>query len=239
MTYKLKPNKLTEFMKACDNQLEENEMSVFNRRCWTMIISGAKGMGKTSLLLNLLSTPKKEGGLMKEFDKIIMVSSTGRNDSKLDELIGELDESGSFYDEFDNEIQKQIMEQIDNFNARWKKKRKPHILVIYDDIIHTLPTNRKKGQAFNKFMTCNRHMNASIVILTQRLSELSPLIRSQADIICYFKSHNKKENEIFCDTYGVLPELLNFCCEDNHTFMTVSFMGKKPKYYKKFDELEN
>jgi len=167
-----------------------------------------------------------------------MVSSTGRNDAKLDELISELDESGSYYDEFDNEIQKQIMEQIDAFNASWKKKRKPHILVIYDDIIHTLPTNRKKGQAFNKFMTCNRHMNASIVILTQRLSELSPLVRSQADIICYFKSHNKKENEIFCETFGVPQDLLDYCCEDNHTFMTVSFMSKKPKYFKKFDEIE-
>ena len=40
MSIKVKPNKLSEFMKARDNQLEENDMSVFNRRCWTMIISG-------------------------------------------------------------------------------------------------------------------------------------------------------------------------------------------------------
>jgi hypothetical protein len=236
--YNVKPNKLSEHMKARDNQLEMNDESVFNRRCWTMIITGQKGSGKTSLLLNLLSTPKKEGGLMKEFDKIIMVSSTGRNDSKLDELIEELDSGNAYYDEFSNDIQAEIMEKIDAFNASWKKKRKPHILVIYDDIIHTLPNNRKKGQHFNKFMTCNRHMNASIVILTQRMSELSPLVRSQADLICYFKSHNKKENEIFTETFGVPQEMLDFCCKDNHTFMTVSFMGKKPKYYCKFDELE-
>jgi len=239
MTYELKHNKLTESIIPRDNQLQQTDDPIFNRRCWTMLISGSKGQGKTSLLLSLLSTPKKEGGLMKEFDRIYLVSSTARNDSKLDELVEELESSGTFHDEFSNEIQKEIMDDITAYNNNWKKKKKPHILVIYDDIIHTLPTNRKKGQHFNKFMTCNRHMNASTVILTQRMSELSPLVRSQADLICYFKNNNKKENQIFLDTFGVDEDLMNFCCEDNHTFMTVSFMGGKPKYFKRFDEVKN
>jgi hypothetical protein len=237
MAFQLKKNELTESIIPRDNQLQQNDNPIFNRRCFTMLISGSKGSGKTSLLLSLLSTPKKQGGLMKEFDRIYLVSPTARNDAKLDELVEELESSGSFYDEFSNEIQKEIMDDIQAFNNNFKKKKKPHILVIYDDVISSLPNNRKKGQSFNKFMTCNRHMNCSIVILTQRMSELSPLIRSQADLICYFKSNNKKENTIFIDTFGVSEDMMNFCCEDNHTFMTVSFMGKKPLYFKKFDEV--
>jgi len=237
MSFQLKKNELTDSIIPRDNQLQPNDNPIFNRRCFTMLISGSKGSGKTSLLLSLLSTPKKQGGLMKEFDRIYLVSPTARNDAKLDDLVEELEDGGTFYDEFSNDIQVEIMNDMDAFNNNRKKKKKPHILVIYDDVISLLPNNRKKGQSFNKFMTCNRHMNASIIILTQRMSELSPLIRSQADLISYFKSNNKKENAIFIDTFGVNEDMLNFCCEDSHTFMTVSFMGKKPMYFKKFDEV--
>lgn len=239
MSYKLKENELTKNIKARDNQLDVVDDKIFNRRCWTYLIIGKKGSGKTNLLLNLLDTPIKEGGLKKEFDRIYMVSTTGRKDHKLDELVEELDEQGTYYDELDNDVMKEIMDDMDVFNDNWtKKKKKPHILVIFDDCIHTMPSNRKKGQHFNKFLTTNRHMNASIVILTQRLNELNAIVRSQADIVSFFKTDNKKENDTFIDTYGCPEDIMKTYLKDNHDFITVSFTGKKTKYYYKFDEIE-
>lgn len=235
--YTVKPSKLTEAIQPKDNQLAESDDYFFNRRCWTMIIVGAKGSGKSSLLLNLLSLDKKDNGLKKEFDKIYLVSTTARKDEKMDDLVGELEEGGSFYDDANNEIVQEIIDDMEQFNARWKKKRKPHLLVIFDDTIHQLPSNRKKNQAFNKLMTTNRHYNASIIITTQRLNELSSLVRSQADIVIFFTSHNKKERQCLCDTYDVSEDMVDMCCHDNHDFLTVSFTGKKKRMFKKFDEI--
>jgi hypothetical protein len=231
----VKKNKLSEEIKALDNQ-HEKEDGVFHKKYPMLyIIVGKRGSGKSSLLLNLLMN--KEAGLNKSYDKIYLISPSASRDSKFDELVEELSDDGSFYDDFNNEIMKEVVEKIDNFNDNWKKKRKPLSLVIFDDCVSLLPTNKKKGQEFNKFVLNNRHKKCAIIILTQRLNEISSLVRSQADIISYYPSHNKKEDDIFTSTYGVEPEILKFCQDDDRCFITVSFLNSKPKIYKKFDEL--
>jgi diketogulonate reductase-like aldo/keto reductase len=69
-------------------------------------------------------------------------------------------------------------------------KTKPEFDIIFYDCIHQLPSNRKRNMAFNKLMTTNRHYNTSVFILSQRLNELNPLVRSQADVISYYKPNN-------------------------------------------------
>ena len=238
MAYTTKNSELSSALKTFDNQLELNEnQAVFNRKHWHYLICGKRGQGKTTLLLNLLTTPKKEGGLMKEFNKIYMVSSTALKDSKMDDLVEELERGGSFYSDFTNETMVEIMEDMEKTTASMKKT--PHYLLILDDVIQSLPMNRKRGQAFNKFLVSSRHYKSSMIILTQRLNELSPLVRSQSDIVSYYRSDNKKEDKIFVETFNVPEEMLKFCHSEPHSFITVSFTGGKPKYFCKFDLIEN
>ncbi len=237
MSYKVKTNTLTDKVKAIDNQLEIDENHIFGRKNFIYLLVGKKGSGKTSLLLNLFNTPEDDGGFKKRFDKIYLVSPTALNDPKMDELTEELQNTGSFYSEITNDVVQEILDSIDTIKGNWKKKNKPEFAIIFDDCIHNLPSNRKRGQAFNKLMTTNRHFKTSVFILSQRLNELNPLVRSQADVISYFRADNKKEDEIFIDTYGASQELLDFCFSEPHSFITVSYLHGKPKVYCRFNEI--
>lgn len=239
---KTKSSPLTESITPKDDQLQVTNEGIFTRRCWTGLIIAKKGQGKSSLILSLLMTSKKKHGLLKAFDRIYLISPTASKDDKMDSLRDECEMQGTFYPEFDNDIMGEILEDLEGYNEAWaasKKKRKPHILVIFDDCLASLPKNTKRGQHFNKFMTCNRHLNASVLITTQRLNELSPLVRSQADIIMYFHSDNKQENQILEDTWNVSKAHLAEATREPHSFLTISYLGGgKPKYYHKFDEFE-
>jgi ABC-type cobalamin/Fe3+-siderophores transport system ATPase subunit len=237
MSYKTKETELTKTLKPIDNQLELNDNTIFNRKHWHYLIVGKRGSGKSTLLLNLLSTPKKEGGLMKEFDTIYLVSSTAQKDEKFDQLVEELERGKTFYPEFSNEVMEEIMADMEKKIST--KKKTPHFLVILDDVIESLPLNRKKGQAFNKFLISSRHFKSSMILLSQRLNQLSPLVRSQTDIVSYYRSDNKKEDKTFMETYSVPEDMLKFCVNSEpHSFITVSFTTGKPKYFCKFDEIE-
>lgn len=235
-------SKLTESIKAKDDQSHYKKDQVFAKDHFLYLVVGKKRSGKTTLALNLLETPESIGGLKKKFNKIWLISPTARNDEKLKDLVEELDAGGQFYEMFDNEVQKEIMDKIKAYNAEWKKKNKkgnPHHLVIYDDCLAFLPHNRKKGQFFNSFMTNQRHLKSSSMILAQRLNELNPLIRSQVDVISFFRQDNPKEDKIFTETYGVAPNILLACTQEPHSFITANFLHDTPKIYKKFDEIES
>lgn len=234
-------SKLTKAIKAKDDQSNYKENQVFAKDHFLYLIVGRKRSGKTTLALNLLETPETVGGLKKKFNKIYLISPTAKNDDKLKPLVDELSETNQYYDTFDNEIQKDIMNQIKEYNDQWKsekRKGKPHHLVIYDDCLAFLPHNKKKGQFFNSFMTNQRHFKCSCMILSQRLNELNPLIRSQCDIISYFRQDNPKEDKIFVETYGINPEQLKECVTEPHSFITANFLHDTPKIYKRFDEIE-
>jgi hypothetical protein len=234
----LEKNELTEACRPKDNQSNYKENEVFAKDHFLYLIVGRKRSGKTTLGLNLLETPVKLGGLKKKFDKIWLISPTAKADPKMKELVEELEEDGQFFNEFNNQVQQDLMNSIKEFNNKWTKKTKPHHLVIYDDVMAFLPHNKKKGQAFNSFMTNQRHFKSSAMILAQRLNELNPLIRSQADIVSYFRQDNPKEDKIFSETFGVPQDLIDVCTNEPHSFLTANFLHTPPKFYKQFDEIK-
>lgn len=234
----LEKNDLTEACRPKDDQSNYQEGEVFAKDHFLYLVVGRKRSGKTTLALNLLETPINKGGLKKKFDKIWMISPTAKADPKLAELVKELEDEDQFWPEFNNEVQLALMDRIKQFNNQWTKKRKPHHLVIYDDVMAFLPHNKKKGQAFNSFMTNQRHFKSSAMILAQRLNELNPLIRSQADIVSYFRQDNPKEDKIFSETFGVPEPLIHACTNEPHSFITANFLHTPPKFYKQFDEIK-
>ena len=75
------------------------------------------------------------------------------------------------------------------------------------------------------------------MILAQRLNELNPLIRSQTDIISYFRQDNPKEDKIFSETYGIPLQKIEECTKTPHSFITVNFLHNKPVIYNCFDQI--
>jgi hypothetical protein len=236
----LKSNPLTEAVKPRDNQENYNKDQIFAKNHFLYLVVGRKRSGKSTLALNLIDTPEKLGGFKKKFDKIYLVSPTAENDPKMMELVEELAPDGQFYNTFDNVVQGELMNKIKQYNDKFKKKKKqPHHLVIYDDVLAFLPSNKKKGQFFNSFMTNQRHFKCSAMILAQRLNELNPLIRSQADVVSYFRQDNPKEDKIFSETFGVPLGVIHEGTKEPHSFVTVNFLHDTPKVYKQFDEMNS
>jgi len=232
-----KENPLTAAIKPKDDQSNYKADQVFAKDHFLYLVVGRKRSGKSTLALNLLDTPEKIGGFKKKFDKIWLVSPTAQYDPKMKELVDELELDGQFYNEFNNDVQGELMNRIKEVNSKWDKKKKPHHLVIYDDVMAYLPNNRKKGQHFNAFMTNQRHFKSSALILAQRLNELNCLVRSQCDIISYFRQDNPKEDKIFAETFGVPQDVIAATTSEPHSFITANFLHDKPKLYKRFDEI--
>ena len=227
-------NKLSE-IQALDDQLSLTD-GVFGRKGFLYVIVGPKGSGKSNLLSNLMSTPAKEGGFQKRYDRIYFVTPT--RDAKLEDLIEDCEQMGTYHDEFNDGVMEEIVDDIKRFKGSWKKKRKPEMLVLMDDILASLPSSRQKKGPFVKFLFNHRHLNCDVVILAQRYKDLPVSLRSQVDIISTFGMHNQTEKKNFTDDFGVDEKIFQEVTGKPHNFLTVSMMRTgKPRLYERYDEI--
>lgn len=237
-----KPSKLTKALAPFDNQVSFEDSPLPTKPC-NYGIFARKGMGKTTLLLNIISRP--ESPWYKLFDRIFLISPTAKKDPKMSELVEDIGEQ--YYEELSPANLQEIVEKIDTYTEEFKKKRKnkgkkPAFLIIYDDIIHEL-TKRKDNRMMNLLATQNRHRFITNVYLLQKYNSYLPtIIRSNLDIISYFRTDNKKELESFIDEMSEdenkLRAMYNFATSEPYSFLHLNMYNYPTKYYKKFDRIE-
>lgn len=226
---------LTRLITPFDSQIKKSDEPLPKDAYVIWTIYGMKGSGKSTLLLNSLS--KKEF-YKNYFDCIYLISPTASKDKKFDKLINELDEDNRYFSKCDENTLMEIIERIKAFNMNYKKKKEPHNLIILDDCIHALPKSTQKSTLHELVTTC-RHLKTCIFITSQKFKCLNPLIRTNADIISFFTSHNEGEKKAFCDEYGINETLLESVCERNTDFLHITFTSGQKKLYDKFDDMEN
>ena len=237
--FQVKKNKLSEFG-AVDKTINHKADEPFGVNDYSHIFLdvGKRGSGKTTVCLNLLKTHYK-----KFFDKIYLFSSTGKRDPKMKKLIDELERTGQFYEEVDNDKIDQVLQEIEENNELIKEEddRKARNLIIFDDMIHALDKTTTKNSSFNKLITGNRHYKCCLWVISQRYNMLSTLLRSNADLIAMFKTDNKGELKTLETDININQKLFNdaynFCCNEPNSFMLINMQMGKPIIYKKFDRL--
>ena len=136
-----------------------------------------------------------------------------------------------------------IIEKITLFNDEYKKehpKKQPRNLLILDDCIHFLPSSTQHS-SINQIFVNGRHMRLSTFICSQMLTKLNRLIRTNADLVTFFPTDNKREFETMSDEWSIEPKLLRniyeFAINGNNSFLHISFCGRKPVFFKKFDRI--
>lgn len=223
------------YLKALDNQKVNDKGPLPHLSNWG--IFGRKGSGKTSLLLNAIT--KKNAPWYKKFNLIFLISPTAMKDDKMKELIDDIGEN-QYFTEINDDVINQIKEMIETDTQN--RGKKGDYLIIYDDVIHML---RKKGQTkgVDEFATQNRHWGITNVYLLQRYTGyLSPLIRSNLDMISFFQTPNKKELKAFLEEMNededILKALYDYATSDDYGFLHINNYYSKPKYYKNFDEIK-
>jgi len=226
----------TKLLQPIDKQVEKCDDPLPKKNNLIWLIVGAKGKGKSNLLLNSLM---HQEFYKNYYDNIYLISPTADRDPKFDELVKELSSDNHFYTEPSADNVQEIIDNIkifnDGFNVK-KKKRQPRNLIIFDDCISSFPKSTQKS-VINHLFISHRHLKTSIFCTSQTFKKLNTIIRSNADLISFFQNDNSLEQKGFKEEYSIKDEYMEKLKMSND-FLHVSFCGGKKKLFFKFDPLD-
>ncbi len=229
MSFKEKPNPLTEKLNALDHQVKRTaEPLPVAPIIW--VVSGSKGSGKSTVVLNALKHHYR-----KKFDKIFLISPTAQGDSKFRKLVRELEDDGRVFSDMDEETLQSIIEQVEGSS--------PDELncIIFDDCLSSFKKTQQKS-LFHKLTTTCRHLRCMLIITTQRYRSLPTLLRANTDVVSFFPTQNRQEYRMFKTDMNtdddLFDRLYEYCCDEPNSFLHVSLMGGVPRFYRKFNEIQ-
>jgi GTPase SAR1 family protein len=172
---------------ANDGIIEGCTSSIPNYWGFQSLLVGGPGSGKTSLILNLLKNKKC---YKHKFDRIYLIS--GSKATLPEDFISRLDQSRVFDDL--TELQS-IIDDVKEANSEGEKS-----LLIFDDVVKELNAAENKP-ALTQLAFNRRHIGASLMFVSQKLSMLPTFIRTSSDSIYYYNLSNKKENESLYENF--------------------------------------
>jgi hypothetical protein len=122
--------------------------------------------GKTTQIMKLL----EDKDFIKQFKKnIFLFSPTSFSDKSYKDLIPEK----NIFEDYDEDVINEIMEESKGLIKSHKGKKKYPILLILDDAI----TDINRNGILNKVFTKGRHYNLSILVSTQQAHLCTPTMR--------------------------------------------------------------
>ena len=188
-------------------------------------VAGRRRSGKTFLVCDWLKTK-----LRGKFHHIYIISGTAAQQSVFDSF---RNQSGvTFLATIDNTRLTSILET--------NKNNKQKILLLYDDCAasrNTAGKRFKNDEMLDKLAVMGRHYNATVIVLTQRLTLLSTTVRSQLDALVLFRT-NIKQGELAFDEHASIEiekfedfwRLLKYCTKEPHSTLLID--ANEHKFYK-------
>ena len=188
---------------------------------YRILIIGGSGSGKTNTLLNLINEQK-------DIDKIYLYAKD-LSEPKYEFLIKKRENAGikhlndlKVFIECSNTMD-DVYNNIDNYNP--KKKRK--ILIVFDDMIADLMTN-KIFQAIIKelFIRC-RKLNISLVFITQSHFFVPKDVRLNSTPYLIMNINNKKELQNIATNHSAdidskyFMKIYRECTKEPYSFLTI------------------
>lgn len=227
---------LNDIIKPLDNTFNRGDdpLLLDNNSC-VWVISGRRGAGKSTLCLSVLHSKK---GFRKRFKDIYLISPTASTDKKFKKLVEELEEDGRYYQEMNERNVDGILDAIREDNEANDKKNM-HCLIL-DDVVLDLP--KSKSSLVNKLVITSRHLNLTIIIISQKYNALPTIIRSNADLISFFPSMNSHEIKTFQEDLNIskpmFEEIYKACSEKPTDFMHCNLLAFPPRFFCKFEPLQ-
>jgi hypothetical protein len=148
-------------------------------------------------LLNVLDEIKQENEEIKEYKKKLELYEKFKRVKNIHELS-------------DDEVLELHMFKFNKHHIEKHKHEHERInFLIFDDIIGTNNgAFRKSGSALQNLIIKNRHHFTNVILTTQYIKSINPIIRENIDIWCLYKSQNKKAliEKIYELVSGVVSE---------------------------------
>ena len=206
------------------------------------IISGASGSGKSNLIVNLLKSnkttkdKKHKKSYRNAFDNIILVSPSAHTikDSPLENISND--------QKFDS-ISEEVFELVDSMTDDAIQENK-HTLLILDDISSQLRM-KENEKILNQLIKNRRHLNLSIWIVTHKVTDASPALRSNANLIFLFRPKTTREIDTIQSEYMMMSkqradEIMNAAYKDRYDFLLIDTSlrtGSDFRYFRNYSEL--
>ena len=216
-------------MKAFDKQISD-KASLFPVSTHATAIVGSIGVGKTTVLLNLLLL----GGWCRYYNRIILVSPTAMLDSKLrnlteamvvktniplekqieeDELSLQDEprqptifpkykkiEENDIHTEYDHSIIADLVKWQKEVIAEYGEDLCDRVLLVLDDAIQLGCFDLKRKNLLTRSITECRHTKISVVMLSQYFKSIPPVVRTCLTAL-FFPECNKTEKEHIFSTF--------------------------------------
>ena len=194
------------------------------------------GIGKTTIILNLLLNP--EFGYDTQFEgKNIYIVSDNDMDEKLKLLARykEIPEQNIMH--YDESALVNLYDEIEeNFIEEKADKDIQNRLIIMDDVGYSGKMKSKQFGIINKLISNGRHLNISQIYTTQRLNMAPSSLRSQITGAC-FGSCSMAELEMIADSFNYMNSKKQFIntfrkySEEPRSFLCINFTGNNGLYY--------
>ena len=183
-----------------------------------MVICAKTGLGKTNLLANLLLRPEF---YLNDFhgDDIYIWSGSLSGDAKLKTVIEQKNiPEGNTFDGYNEDILKELYDVfVDEFNERTaSKKRIYNKLIILDDLSYTKCLKDKNATYINKVFMNGRKFNISIIITSQKYTDISTSQRANFSSCILYNSANSQVEKFEMDTNHMKNKKSFFNMWHNH-----------------------
>jgi hypothetical protein len=145
-----------------------------------MCVVGKSGSGKTMAIINMLTNKNM---LDDVFDFVYLFSGIKPDPELIKPL--KLPQHQVFNDFTEDDV-KTLMTKMERSVEKNGMKNTPSVLFIFDDILGK--PKFLKSETMSKLITTNRHMNISVIILSQYFRKLPPVVRTNASYYMVFPS---------------------------------------------------
>jgi hypothetical protein len=189
--------------------------------------------GKTNLLTNLLL--QDDSRLYKDNFKgenIYIFSGSLGTDKKLKTIIRQLDiPESNLFNEFDEDTLEALLDITkDNYDESMEEGEKPEMnLFILDDLSYGGHLKKHKNGAIAKLFCNGRHFLASVILTSQKYTDILPTCRENASGVILFKCSDRQLDTISEDhnylTQGKKQFKIMFreATTEPHAFLVVNY----------------
>ena len=196
------------------------------------------GMGKTSIIVNLLANPKFPYSKIFKGQNIYIISNN-KLDNKLDALSKALDIPDENRQDFDVNYLDALYDDLeDQFQeAKMENEPIPNFLIIFDDVGFDggLANRSVKENIINKLVCNGRHVNISTIFSVQKYSMANTTLRSQLTGAILGKT-SAKEIELIAEDLNFFKKKQTFvdmyrnATKGKRDFLVINFTNDESPY---------